>query len=259
MPFDEEALSKAIAAKCAGKLIDCQYLPVCSSTNEHCLAQQQMPCLIVADQQTQGRGRRGKKWFSETAENLLFSIGLNLQIPADVVGLLSLLTGVSLATCLHDQGLSSVGLKWPNDILVNQRKLAGILIETRYLNDNTYQVCIGVGLNVNMAAVTDSRIENPATSLLMETGNSWDRQKLLVELAGSLINEIDRFSSSKREQLLERYQKMDVFVAQQVCVQSNGLTHKGEYKGITAKGELVVRVDSEERIFNSAEVSLRAS
>jgi BirA family biotin operon repressor/biotin-[acetyl-CoA-carboxylase] ligase len=138
--------------------------------------------VLVAEEQTAGRGRLGRSWSAPPGAGLIFSVLLRpSEVPPTRLGWLPLLTGVTVATAVRDQAGLPASLKWPNDVLVGERKLAGILAEA-----HGDAVVVGVGLNVTL-----SRAELPvpaATSLLLEDAASTDRAALLAAILAELAH-----------------------------------------------------------------------
>jgi len=150
--------------------------------------------LVVAEKQTAGRGRLGRRWLAPAGTSLLCSLQLRPQVPSER---LPELTGVAALAC-SDAIAAMAGvepeLKFPNDLLVGGRKLAGVLAEAR-----EQRVVLGIGVNVNLTAEQLPReVDRPATSLLVETGRAHDRGALLVELLDRLERRYDAWVSAAR-------------------------------------------------------------
>ena len=215
------------------------------------------PVLLVAERQTAGRGRLGRPWQSapqqEAAASLTFSLGLPLA-PADWSGL-SLAVGVAVAESLDPTGAHSVGLKWPNDVWVNDRKLAGILIETAMPHtgraDAQRYLVIGIGLNIG-AREGDG----------MRTPPAWLRQwrpdaaapDVLAELAEPLVRAVLDFEQRGFGPFAERFAARDVLRNREVVL-SDGTS--GLCEGVAWGGELQVRTDAGLQRISSDEVSVR--
>jgi len=150
--------------------------------------------LVVADEQTEGRGRLGRRWLSPAGTSLLCSVQLRPEMPGER---LPELTGIAARACA--EAIEAVAglepkLKFPNDVLVGGRKIAGVLAEAR-----EGRVVLGIGINVNVpAAELPKDVDRPATSLLAETGREIDRAELLVELLERLENRYDAWLSAAR-------------------------------------------------------------
>ncbi len=148
---------------------------------------------ITANEQTAGRGRFGRPWLSPKDQNIYATFSFSLPTS----GSLAQLMAASLIAVLRTLGLSPL-LKWPNDVLLNGKKLAGHLCET-YTQSQITQIILGVGININMDAQTAAQIDQPVTSLFLETGILWDRRKILKDLQHQFEKDLDQF---EREGLL---------------------------------------------------------
>lgn len=215
------------------------------------------PVLLVAERQTAGRGRLGRPWQSaqqqEEQPSLTFSLGLPLA-PADWSGL-SLAVGVSVAESLDPAGEHKVGLKWPNDLWVDDRKLAGILIETALPHaggpDAQRYLVIGIGINIG-AREADG----------MRTPPAWLRQwrpdatapEVLRELAAPLVRSVLAFEAQGFAQFAERFAARDVLRGREVVL-SDGTA--GVCEGVAWSGELQVRTAAGLQTITSDEVSVR--
>ncbi|GEM_PF-74913 len=147
--------------------------------------------VISADEQTAGRGRQGRKWFSPKGVNLYATFCFRL--PSDSPGLpsLAILGAYSVARLLEKEGLSPA-IKWPNDVQIRGKKIAGVLCEVIF-DGSQAQVLLGIGLNVNMRPTDLAGIDQPATSFFAETGNTWDRKDLIRKLGKQIASDLERF------------------------------------------------------------------
>ena len=254
-----DALRRALAAH--GPSIAVEAVEAIDSTNTELMrrarAGNARPVLLVAERQTAGRGRLGRDWQSaqaaaDPAASLTFSLALPLA-PQDWSGL-SLAVGVSVAESLDPDGTAGVKLKWPNDLWVADRKLAGILIETASLPGaaaTTRQVVIGIGLNVGAR-------EGEA----MRTPPAWLRQwqpeatpqQALVSLAAPLLTDVLRFAAQGFAPVLPRFETRDALRGREVVL-SDG--QAGLCEGIGPGGELRVRTPAGVQAIHSSEVSVR--
>ena len=227
-----------------------EILPQLDSTNSELMrrarAGQTEPILLVAESQTAGRGRLGRSWLSEetSATALTFSIGMPLHM-ADWSGL-SLAVGVSVASSLHP----ALQLKWPNDIWFQERKLAGILIETLTMGATRYAV-IGVGLNIGPREAAGL---STAPAWLQELLPGIDAPQALLRIAAPLVQAVQRFESQGLPPFLKTYAARDALAGRAVTL-SDG-TH-GQAQGVDSSGALLVHTDAGLKKINSAEVSVR--
>jgi BirA family biotin operon repressor/biotin-[acetyl-CoA-carboxylase] ligase len=266
-----EQILKMLALECDISLLDSV-----DSTNEWALRQAKsrrcFPFACFAEKQTQGRGRRGKLWVSPSNSNIYMSLAWNLDIPLGEVGVLSIVIGMAVIRALEKTGVKHAKLKWPNDVLVNNKKIAGILIETVKSNDGNLVAVVGVGLNYNWPRNSSGDVtEEPdqpwtdvVSSLKTEHADDCadDRDYTRDYLAGLLLQECMEMCEiypHNNEPLLKEYHaKYDVCLHERVdVVLDNGMKLIGIAKGVTAAGEMRVLINEEEHVFNSADISLR--
>lgn len=222
--------------------------------------------LAVADRQTAGRGRRGRSWESPPGSSIYMSVLLRPDIPPDRAPMLTLVMALSVAEgirqCIETGGDSGnsleIQIKWPNDIIINGKKLAGILTEMSSQVDYINHVTVGVGINVNRTEFPEE-IRETASSLCLECGHTVKRAPLIAAVMERLEDNYDIFLRTlDLSGLLERYSALLVNRDREVMV----LGTKGQYRayalGINSTGELIVRREdgSTEEIF-AGEVSVR--
>ncbi|HEV2444400.1 MAG TPA: biotin--[acetyl-CoA-carboxylase] ligase [Candidatus Sulfopaludibacter sp.] len=188
--FDMEALDVALAgAIFAGKL---HFSPVTGSTNTDALeaARAGAPhgSVYLADEQRTGRGRGDHRWQSAAGEGLCVSVLLRPQIPTARLPLLPLAAGLAAAAAVRTVSNLNVDLRWPNDLLIGERKAGGILVESKIEGDAAAFAVVGIGINVHQRAF-DPGLATPATSLDIEAGRPVSRQALLSALLKSLERE----------------------------------------------------------------------
>lgn len=263
MPLIDPILLKARLADQSGRF-DVDVLDVCDSTSSELLrraaAGAPSGTVIVADQQTAGRGRRGRSWLSAPGDSLTFS--LLWRLPATAPGLagLSLAVGVALARALETLGASGVRLKWPNDVLCEQgdgfAKLAGILIELSSDRRGT-QVCIGVGLNLQPPS---GDLPQPAAGLAVLLAAMPDRHVLLATVLRELIAVLDIFAVDGFAALKTAWQIRHAWQDRPVQILAEGEQHRcGICRGVADDGALLLETSAGcERIL-AGDVSLRAA
>ena len=150
----------------------------------------QLTC-ISAEEQTAGRGRLQRRWESPKGKNIYVTFCFRLPLPTLHLVSLSQIMTLSLSMVLLKEGLFPK-IKWPNDVQLNSKKMAGILCETEF-HPHHIDIFLGVGINVNMDAQQLSRIDQPATSLLIETNQTWDRSALLKKLQKQFLADLQKF------------------------------------------------------------------
>lgn len=214
--------------------------------------------LVVADKQSQGRGRRGRSWESPAGMNIFMTIMLRPSFAPSKASMITLVMAVSVAQAIADVTRLSVGIKWPNDIVVNKKKVVGILTELTTETDYIQHLVCGVGINVNQTEFPED-ISATATSLYLEGGRKINRAELIVKSMERFEENYETFCKTKNmEGLIDNYNRMLVNREAQVRV----LDPKGEYDGIshgiTKMGELIVeKADGTVENVYAGEVSVR--
>lgn len=214
------------------------------------------PFAVVAEQQSGGRGRRGRAWASPFGENIYYSVAVELAGGSHRLDGLSLTVGVAVAETLLSIGVSDVRLKWPNDVLLAGRKVAGILIE---LHGDPMDICtaiIGIGINVNMQ-VTEA-VDQPWSSLRLQTGRQWDRTDIAMELTDTLnaclaTHSQEGFGGS----LKNRWEALHAWRDQPVSLISGVHAQDGVARRVDERGALVIEIAGVEHAFSGGELSLR--
>jgi BirA family transcriptional regulator, biotin operon repressor / biotin---[acetyl-CoA-carboxylase] ligase len=247
-----EAIWQAVAPALPGFTVE--VLPQIDSTNTELMrrarAGQLDPVLLVAEQQTAGRGRLGRGWHSGPGASLTFSLGISLA-PKDWSGL-SLAVGASLAESLHP----AIGLKWPNDLWVTDRKLGGILIETASFGaaatpESPRYAVIGAGLNITPR---DAEGLSTAPAWLQAFLPGIDPAAALLRIAEPLVRNVQAFEALGFAPFQARFNARDVLRDRDVVL-SDGTA--GTAHGVTDTGALLVHTASGMKTITSSEVSVR--
>jgi BirA family biotin operon repressor/biotin-[acetyl-CoA-carboxylase] ligase len=234
-------------------------LDTIDSTNAYCLrhaAELAAGTAVVADRQTQGRGRRGRVWVSPPG-NLFLSILLRPPFGRLDLSLTPLVAGLAVWETVRRFGVDNAWLKWPNDIWVGSRKLAGILCETG-VADGQEVLVVGIGINVNMSRAALKDVDRPATSLYVETGSKIDRQGLVQYLLDDWSSRFHTAQAEGFEALLPAWQQADGLLGHPVCIEAGARTVCGRVTALRSDGCLsITRGDGELEVVASGEVSLR--
>lgn len=236
-------------------------LPVIDSTNQYLLdrfATLQSGDACVAEYQQAGRGRRGRKWFSPFGSNLYLSMYWRLeQGPAAAIGL-SLVIGIVMAEVLQSLGADKVRVKWPNDLYLMDRKLAGILVELTGKTGDAAQIVIGAGINLAMRRV-ESDVINQGWINLQEAGIVIDRNTLAVRLIKELRAALILFEQEGLVPYLSRWEKLDNFINRPVKLIIGEKEIFGTSRGIDAQGALLLEQDGVIKPWMGGEISLRSA
>lgn len=216
---------------------------------------QTAPFLVLAERQTAGRGRRGRKWASPFAENIYYSLVLRIEGGMRQLEGLSLVVGLAVMQALREFGISGAGLKWPNDVLVGQKKVAGILLELVGDPADVCHVVLGVGINVNMQ-ITDE-VDQQWTSMRLESGKVFDRNHLVGKLGAMLQAYLSRHQLDGFSAIQAEWEQNHLWQGRAVSLIA-GVNHiDGEVLGIDGQGALRLRVGGVEKVFSGGELSLR--
>jgi|SRR3990167_4715238 len=235
-------------------------LPTVDSTNAEALRRlaggQVPPFIVLAERQTSGRGRRGRNWVSPFGENVYYSLALQVDGGMRQLEGLSLVVGLALLRALRIAGVVAAGLKWPNDVLVDGRKMAGILLELSGDPADVCHVVIGIGVNVNMLA-DKGAIDQPWTSMRAELGRLVDRNEFVCELTRQLslylgVHEKHGFSVLKDE-----WQENHLWQGRHVTLAMGANPVEGVVLGVDQTGAIRLRVAGVEQNFSGGELSLR--
>ena len=212
--------------------------------------------IYLAEHQKAGQGRMGRAWVSAPAEaSLAMSLSRRFQLSMPMMSGLSLVAGIAIAEALDVDG---IGLKWPNDLVCDGRKLGGILVNLRATPEGGgCDAVVGIGLNLALPEV--SAIDQPWTDLERCGAAPRTRNMLVAALLEGLLPAFARFEAEGLAPFLERWQRLDALAGCEVRVLDGDRVHEGRLDGITASGALRLRKDDEECIFHSGEVSLRTA
>lgn len=211
---------------------------------------------VLAEEQTKGRGRRGRKWQSAAGESILCSI-LLIDTPIEAE-LLTLAAAVATAEAIRSFCRLNTAIKWPNDILVNSRKLAGILVEKRTVGGRTcYVVGVGVNCNQNVEAFNGHTLRTPATSIRIETASPIDRTGLVCALLQAFEDWLNKTTEAEHKSnrpssivnrqsnpVIRRWMQLSTLLGRHVTVECDNQTFSGFCRGMDPAEGLIVQLDS---------------
>lgn len=199
--------------------------------------------LFVAERQEQGRGRRGRNWHSPMARNIYMTLVYPISHQPDAMLGLSLVAALSLVKALSDlklTGMDKLNVKWPNDVWLDKKKLAGILLELHHQQEGSHQVIIGIGINVNMPAGSLESIDQAATDLSSHGNPGLDRNLILSQLIQQLDVDIACFVQQGFTSFQPLWQQYDVYHNLHVEVRTGDRLLQGIVKGVTDSGALIL-------------------
>ena len=213
----------------------------------------------LAEFQTAGRGRRGRTWISPFGGNVYLSQLWRFQCGPAGLGGLSLAVAVAVARCLQNLGITGFQLKWPNDILFNGKKLAGILLEIAGEAVGPTSVVAGVGINVQMNDQAAKDIDQPWTDLRSICKAKLSRNRLVGQLLSELVKMHQEYEQKGLAPFLEEWQRYDGCFGRPVRLLMHDTEIVGIARGVDAGGALKLEVAGTIRLFHSGEISLRAA
>lgn len=214
--------------------------------------------LVVADQQVGGKGRRGRSWVSPAGVSISMSILLRPEIPSASASMLTLVMALAAAEGIRKStGLEAV-IKWPNDLVVNKKKICGILTEMSTELTEIQYVIPGIGINVNQTEIPEE-LRATGTSLYLEAGRKFNRSRIIAATMESFEKYYDRFiETADMTGLMEEYNARLVNLGNEVCVLAPSGEFRGIAEGISKTGGLIVRLpDGTKTEVISGEVSVR--
>jgi BirA family biotin operon repressor/biotin-[acetyl-CoA-carboxylase] ligase len=217
---------------------------------------------VIADEQTRGRGRQGRIWHSPQEQALYLSLILRPVLVPEKLQLLTIASAVAAAETakefLSDQ--SGLDIKWPNDLLVNERKLCGILVESAFEQDRIKYAIVGIGFNLNQTSFPDD-LADFATSLRLQTGKEGDRENFAIRLLNNLDKQYFRLQNGNSKQIIERWVQLSSYALDKaVMIDLGGEQLIGTTCGLTETGALKLKQESGDVIVvNAGEIiSLRS-
>jgi len=213
---------------------------------------------VFADWQQAGRGRRGRQWLSPPAVNLQFSC--LKRFAGGYAGLsgLSLATGVAAARALEDCGTPGIALKWPNDLVHDDAKLGGILVELGGEFMGPCHAIIGIGINVHLPEGVRAALDRPSTDLArLCGGDAPSRNALATALVARLVEALEGFDASGFAAFAQAWMARDALVERRIRIEGAHGTFDGIAAGVDARGALRVRTDGGMCVIDSAEVTVR--
>ena len=217
--------------------------------------------VCLAERQSEGRGRRGRAWISPFAANLYLSLYWHFELPMAALNGLSLGAGVAAARALERAGLGGVGLKWPNDIHHDEKKLGGILVEVLGQPEGPVAAVIGIGLNVHMPESAGGRIDQEWTDLnaALRGEIAGARNRLAGLLIDELVIMVQMLAAGGWPDLHAAWKGLDPYVGREVVVLTPTGSECGRYLGVDRDGALLLASPTGPRAFHAGEVSLRTA
>ena len=199
--------------------------------------------IVVAEHQTNGKGQRGAEWLSQTGKNLTFSVLCNFKLNEISLFTLNIITAISIVKGLKKASNLNFQIKWPNDILAENKKIAGILIENSFNGQNDIQTIIGIGINVNQENFNQLP---QASSLFLLDNKEFDKDVLLIEIVNELKSNLEAVKLLGEDCFWNEYH--EILYKKDIVSTFEDLQNKrfvGKILGVTREGKLEVALDNE--------------
>lgn len=202
--------------------------------------------VYLSEMQKSGKGRLGSSWEASKYKNIILSILLN-NVNSKNIKLMPFIAGLSVYKAIQNLKLDNIKLKWPNDILLNKKKLCGILCESVCL-DNETRVAVGIGINVNQKDFR-GELKEKATSLLLETGKEYKREEIIA----NILNNLEKYMLIDNYNLMEEYKSNCISIGAEIDFIRENKLCRGKIIDISYEGEIIVQ--SKEKILKISSIN----
>lgn len=234
------------------------YAEEVTSTNSQMLIKNKLynkhGSVLLTEQQTAGRGRQNRIWYSTGEMNLTFSILLTEPKYFKYSNMINYATSLAIALSIENLYQLRTELKWPNDVLINKKKIAGILTESVSTGSSISRMVIGIGLNVNQVSFQGKFMTEP-TSLKKELGYIVEREKTLAEILNNLEEQFEALHSPYNR-IMEEWKSKCNMIGERITVMNGIETKHGIFSDIDKNGFLVLRTDDKLETLSSGDVSI---
>jgi BirA family transcriptional regulator, biotin operon repressor / biotin---[acetyl-CoA-carboxylase] ligase len=195
--------------------------------------------LVVADEQTAGKGRQGRQWQSQKGMNLLFTLVTRPLFVHEKIRVLPFAAALAAADGIEQETKSAIECKWPNDLLIDGKKVAGMLIETTAQDDAVMNVILGIGINVNQTDFPDD-IKNKATSLKLHAQQDVDRVRLLCAVLQELEYRFDQLRHFSAQILLDEWKQRATMLGAEITLVEHRTAIKAKAMDVAPDGALII-------------------
>jgi len=262
--YDEKQIRRLIKPADANKKIRFEIYETMPSSNQYLkteISNQGLPqneiTICLTEQQTEGRGRLKRKWHSPFGSNIYCSCHYPFQLEMSELAGLSLVVSIAIMRALHSLGIrEDVGIKWPNDIFWQGKKLGGSLIELIAEANHISHAVIGIGLNVNM--VEAKKIDQPWVSLSQILGEHQDKNQILTTLLNNLLICLDEFNVSGFTEFAKEWKQYDLLKDRKLTLLNGSKKVQGQAAGIDREGCLLLKLSNNKiKSFSSGDVTIQ--
>ncbi len=261
-PLERRAILRHLGAAARELRDRLTLLEETDSTNRYLLERTNLAnfagAVCLAEAQAAGRGRRGRQWVATPYHNILLSMGWRFPAGPGIVAGLSLAAGVAILRAIEDYGVRGARLKWPNDVLWEEKKLAGLLVDVQGEATGPSLVVLGVGLNGYISERDAAHIDQPWTDLHTITGGPVDRNRLAALVIRELRDMFQQFADKGLMAFRDEWQRRHLYHGRRVRLLAGEREIVGAVEGIDAHGALLLRdARGNTRAYHSGEISLR--
>ena len=213
--------------------------------------------VVFAEYQSEGRGRRNKRWISPIGSGICFSVGWRFEVMPISLGLLSLYMGIAVARSLNSLKIKEVGLKWPNDIITTGHKIGGILLDIRGESTGPLDVIVGVGINYELPKYRLISVDQPIIDVCSVSKKSFSRNMIAASLLSNILEILHDLQTGANLNLLNEWRQFDYYIGKEATLILPNEKITGILKGVDEQGSLLMLVDGKLLSYRSGEVSLR--
>ncbi|MDZ7669632.1 MAG: biotin--[acetyl-CoA-carboxylase] ligase [Gammaproteobacteria bacterium] len=257
-PLSAEEIRRGLSRRARNWLVSLEVLPVVGSTNAELMERARHApvngSLYTAELQLSGRGRRGRRWMSPFGANLAISMGIAVDRPAADLGGASLVVGLAALDALEQFGIDGLALKWPNDLLLNEAKLGGILIELAQAQGT--ELVVGLGLNVSLPDSARRGLPD-AVADLASVAAAPERSRLVAAITSSVVEFLDEFARVGFVPFIPAFNQRHCYQGRECQVLAGDGAQFGVVSGVAQGGELILDTPEGPKNFHGGEVSLR--
>ena len=211
--------------------------------------------IIATYNQTNGNGRFNRKWVSEPNTNLCFSIFLKTNKKIYTIPSLTMAIALAINGYLRQQNILS-HVKWPNDVIVNNKKICGILSEYYDTPSTQSSIVIGIGLNVNMTNTEAMKIDQPATSMLIEKNCAYSLEETLINICDHLNFWIKKWENEGFNAVRDEWIKNSIRIGEKIVIKDDDNEYNGKLEGYGKNGEILINIDGKINKIWSGEIPL---
>ena len=213
--------------------------------------------VVFAEYQSEGRGRRNKRWISPIGSGICFSVGWRFEVMPISLGLLSLYMGIAVVRSLNSLKIKEVGLKWPNDIMTLDHKIGGILLDIRGESTGPLDVIVGVGINYELPKYRLISVDQPIIDVCSVSKKRFSRNMIAASLLSNILEILHDLQTGANLNLLNEWRQFDYYIGKEATLILPNEKITGILKGVDEQGSLLMLVDGKLLSYRSGEVSLR--